>query len=107
MESRKDLLMKADTPKRQEPMDAKKLSEIVDKAAAFAAMRETRGWKILHKEFIEPRISLDRIFQARGPFKRAEEVAAVKELDLLMRTVMGTIEEGQRANDKLEDLRKN
>lgn len=104
---RKDLLLHSqNVPKREEFVNEQKLSELVDEAAALAAMCETRGWKILHKKFIEPRTSIERIFSARGPFRRAEEIAAVKELDLLMKFVMGNIEDGQKANIKLDAIRK-
>ncbi len=104
--NRRDLLMKGEVPERPEVNSEPKLSDLVDKAAAFAAMCESRGWKMLYRDFIEPRISLDRIFRAKGPFKRAEEIASVRELDLLMRTIKGIIEDGQKANEKLEQLRK-
>jgi hypothetical protein len=103
---RKEMLMRETLPKRPEVLDEAKLSSVVDEAAALAAMCETRGWKILHKKFIEPRTSIERIFNARGPFRRAEEIAAVKELDLLMKYIMGNIEDGQKANTKLDALKK-
>ena len=104
--SRKDMLLKEGLPKRPELVDEAKLSSVVDEAAALAAMCETRGFKILYKKFIEPRTSIERIFSARGPFRRAEEIAAVKELDLLMKFVNGLIDDGQKAVTKLDVLRK-
>ncbi len=103
---RKEMLLKVDLPKRPEIVDEGKLSSLVDEASALAAMRETRGWKILYEKHIGPRTSIERIFSARGPFRRAEEIAAVKELDLLLKFVNGTIEDGQKANEKLEKIRK-
>jgi hypothetical protein len=103
---RRDLLLKVELPKRPEMVDEAKLSKVVDEAAALAAMCESRGWKILYKKHIEPRISIERLLSARGPFKRAEEHGAVRELDLLMKFVNGNIEDGQKANDKLDALRK-
>ncbi len=103
---RRDLLMKETLPKRPEMVNEAGLSLAVDEAAALAAMCETRGWKILHKKFIEPRTVIERIFSARGTYRRAEEIAAVKELDLLMKFVNGSIEDGQKANIKLDAIRK-
>jgi hypothetical protein len=103
---RRDLILQEDLPKRPEILDEGKLVSLVDEAAALAAMKETRGFKILYTKFIEPRTTKERIFSARGPFRRAEEVAAVKELDLLMKFIDGSIEKGQEANTKLEALRK-
>ncbi len=103
---RKDILLRGDLPKRPEILEEGKLVTVVDEAAALAALKETRGWKILHKKFIEPRSSIDRIFGARGPFKRAEAIAAVRELDLLMKFVDGQVEEGQKANEQLRVLRR-
>lgn len=107
--NRGDLLrqeMKAEIPKRPEVWDESKLSELSNDAVAIASMCETRGWKIIYKKFIEPRLSLDRVLQAQGPFKRAEACAAVRELDLLMKVIAGTIKDGAEANEKLEALRK-
>jgi hypothetical protein len=103
---RKDLLMQEAPPKRPVILEEGKLAGVVDEAAALAAMKETRGWRILQRKFIEPRITIERIFSARGPFKRAEAIAAVRELDLLIKFVNGQIEEGQKANEQLETLRK-
>lgn len=101
---RRDMLL-AEIPKRPEIINESKLTSSVDEAAALQAMCETRGWKILYKKFIEPRLSLDRLLRTQGPFRRAEDVGAVRELDLLMRFVNGLIEDGQEANKKLEALR--
>jgi len=103
---RRDFLLREDLPKRPEVLDEGKLASLADEAAALAAMKETRGFKILYKKFIEPRMSLDRIFSSRGPLSQAKAVAAVKELDLLMHFVDGSITDGQEANNKLEALRK-
>ena len=103
---RKTLILQANIPKRPEILEEGKLVSLVDEAAALASMRESRGWKLLYSKFIEPRMSLERLLTARGPFKRAEEMAAVRELDLLMKFVNGRVEDGQRANDQLETLRK-
>lgn len=103
---RRDFVLREDLPKRPEVVNEDKLAKDVDEAAALAAMKETRGFKILYKKFIEPRIALDRIFSARGPFRRAEAVAAVRELDWLMKFIDGSITDGEKANEKLEALRK-
>lgn len=104
---RKDLLLNSvEIPKRNELINESKLSQSVDEASALAVLIESRGWKFLYSKFIEPRSSKERIFLARGQFRRAEEIAAVKELDLLMRFVNGLIEDGTKANEKLESLKK-
>jgi hypothetical protein len=103
---RRDFVLRGDLPKRPEVVNEDKLVKDVDEAAALASMKETRGFKILCKKFIEPRMVLDRIFSARGPFQRAEAVAAVKELDRLMQFINGSITDGEIANEKLEALRK-
>jgi hypothetical protein len=100
------MLLQAELPKRPEIVNEAKLVSKVDEAAALAALRESRGWKMLYKNFIEPKISLDRLLQARGPFRRAEETGAVQELVRLLKYIDGLIEEGQEANMKLEALRK-
>lgn len=103
---RKDLLLRSvEIPKRLELLDESKLRIEVDEAAALTALKEMRGWKLLYSKFIEPRKSIERIFTAKGPFKRAEAIAAVQELDLLIRFVEGHIEDGMKANEKLESIR--
>lgn len=104
--NRRDLLLQAEIPKRPEVVKESKLVELVDEAAAYMAMKETRGWKMLYKKFIEPRASIDRLLQAQGPFRQASERGAVQELILLMKHLDGRIEDGQKANDTLEALRK-
>lgn len=93
-------------PKRSVLFDEKKLSNMADEAAALAAMKETRGFKILYQKFIEPRTSLERIYAAQGADQQVGTIAAVHELDLLMKFINGSITDGQKANEELETLRK-
>jgi len=41
-----------------------KSRELVDKGAAYASLKDHRGWKFLLEEFIEPRLSVDRFLSA-------------------------------------------
>ena len=41
-----------------------KSRELVDKGAAYANLKDHRGWKFLLEEFIEPRLSVDRFLSA-------------------------------------------
>ena len=104
---RRDLLLKEPLPERPKVINEAKLLEDVDKAAAFQAMCETRGFKKLLEEFIKPRSSIDRLLQRLGPNRHAEERGAVRELVLLMNYIDGKITDGQKANSELEVLRKN
>ena len=105
---RKDLLMQeADLPKRQEPVQSEaKLSEVVDEAVCYLKIIEDRGWKKLYEKFIEPRSSLRRILAQPAGRPRDEATAAVAELVELMNYIKGRIDEGKKANEQLETLRK-
>ena len=104
---RKDLLLAEGQPTVPKMLQSEaKLSETVDEAASYINMMESRGWKQLIKNFIDPRASLSRILTQPGGRARDEATAAVAELTELMRYISGKIAEGQKANEQLEALRK-
>ena len=104
---RKDMLL-ADAPERPKPQQSEqKLADSVDEGASYLGMLETRGWKLLVKNFIEPRSSLNRILaQSRGR-ERDAATEAVAELTELMKYIDGRIKDGRKANEDLEAIRKN
>jgi hypothetical protein len=105
---RKDMLVgKADVPQRQVPVESEqKLSESVDEGASYLNMMESRGWKLLVKNFINPRSSLNRILAQPGGRSRDEATSAVAELVELMKYINGRITDGQKDHEKLEAIRK-
>ena len=104
---RKDLLVREDIPSRPEiTAPESNLAEIVDKSSAYVIMTETRGWKRLIEDFINPRISIRRILDAPAGALRNEVCGELKSLDELLKHVSGAIEEGQKAAKQLEILRK-
>ena len=103
---RKDLLMKGDVPGRQVPQQSEqKLSELIDEGASYLNLLETRGWKLLVKNFLDPKSSLSRILAQPGGRARDEATAAVAELVELTKYINGKIDEGKKANTQLESLR--
>ena len=105
---RKDLLMEVETPERPVlAQSEKKLSDVVDEAASYLNLLETRGWKLLMKAYIDPRSSIERILSQPGGRSRDEATAAVAELIELMKYINTKIGEGQKANEQLEILRRN
>ena len=103
---RKDMLVKADAQERPMPQKSEqKLSETVDEGASYLNLVDSRGWKLLVKNFLDPRSSLSRILAQPGGRLRDEATAAVAELVDLMKYINGRIEEGKKANTELESLR--
>lgn len=104
---RKDLLMQEEIPLKPEvQMSESKLAELADEAAILIQMTDTRGWKLLYSKFIEPRSSKDRLLTVRSGPERDEVWGAVGELTNLMKWIEGRINQGQKAMDQLETLRK-
>ena len=103
---RKDLLLKGDTPERQVPQQSEeKLSELIDEGASYLNLIDSRGWKLLVKNFIDPRSSINRILATPGGRSRDEATMGVAELIELMKYISGKIDEGKKANTQLETLR--
>jgi hypothetical protein len=105
---RREIVMEAEVPSSTE-FDRKrvpKLTEEVDEATALSLLKESRGWQIVLNRFIEPRLSRDRILQAKTSQERAEVWGAVGELDELVKFIEGRIKDGQKANEQLEAIKK-
>lgn len=104
---RKDMLLAADSPERPKPAQSEtKLAETLDEGASYLQLIDTRGWKLLVKNYIEPRSSLNRILAQPGGRQRDEAIAAVAELEELKKYINGRIADGKKANDELETIRK-
>ena len=105
---RRDLITREDIPSRPEIVAPESnLMENADKGSAYVIMTETRGWKKLVEEFINPRLSIRRVLDAPAGAIRNEVCGELKSLDELLKYVSGAIEEGQKAAKQLELLRKN
>jgi len=104
---RKEMLLGEDPVSGAKPTQSEpKLAEIVDEGASYLNMIDGRGWKLLIKNFIEPRSSLSRILAAQPGRSRDEATSAVGELVELMKYVNGRIADGRKANESLEAIRK-
>lgn len=105
---RRDLVTREDIPTRPEAtIPESNLAEMADKGSAYIIMQETRGFKKLMEEFINPRLSIRRILDAPAGAVRNEVCGELKALDDLLKYISGMIEEGQKAAKQLESLRKN
>lgn len=103
---RKDLIMQEETPPKPEILVSEsKLAELSDEAVALIQMMDTRGWKLLHDKFIEPRSSRNRLLSAKTRLERDEVWSAVNELAELMSWIKGRIDQGQKAIKTLETLK--
>ena len=103
---RKELLLQAEVPERPQPQKSEpKLAADVEEASCYLQMMETRGWKLLVKNFIEPRSSLSRILAQPGGRSRDEATAAVAELIELVKYIDGRIRDGKKANEELEAIK--
>lgn len=105
---RRDLITREDIPSRPEVIVPEaNLAEAADKGSAYVIMTETRGFKKLMEEFVNPRLSLRRILDTPAGASRNEICGELKALDDLLKHISGVIEEGQKASKQLETLRKN
>lgn len=103
---RKDMLL-TEVPERPKPQQTEhKLAEAVDEGASYLNLLDSRGWKLLVKNFIEPRSSLSRILALPRGRERDAATEAVAELAELMKYINGRITDGRKANDELEAIRK-
>jgi hypothetical protein len=105
---RKDLLLQTEAPTPPKATQSEpKLAESVDEGASYLNMLDGRGWKLLVKNFIEPRSALTRILQQPGGRARDEATAAVAELVELVKYIEGRISQGRKANEDLEKVKRN
>ena len=105
---RRDLIAREDIPSRPEIIvPESNLAEMADKGSAYVIMQETRGFKRLVEEFINPRLSIRRVLDAPAGAVRNEVCGELKALDDLLKHISGIVEEGLKASKQLETLRKN